>query len=157
MSKPHSRSPDQLSRFSIRRHLAFFRIYEAHLIAVEPCAPTCVSAWAKANFWEQYGCTSKDGPLIFRALAPFFCARPWLHPTDDTLPCQVPKDMDEDQLRPLFEQAGPIAHIMVIRDRQTDAHRGEQILVGSTARKYYLAMQIFCPLLASPKCGDCSV
>ena len=39
---------------------------------------------------------------------------------------QVPKDMDEEQLRPLFEQAGPIAHIMVIRDRQTDAHRGEQ-------------------------------
>lgn len=38
---------------------------------------------------------------------------------------QVPKDMDEEQLRPLFEQAGPIAHIMVIRDRQTDAHRGE--------------------------------
>ncbi|CAN0250389.1 unnamed protein product, partial [Discosporangium mesarthrocarpum] len=37
---------------------------------------------------------------------------------------QVPKDMDEEQLRPLFEQAGPIAHIMVIRDRQTDAHRG---------------------------------
>ena len=34
--------------------------------------------------------------------------------------------MDEDQLRPLFEQAGPIAHIMVIRDRQTDAHRGER-------------------------------
>lgn len=41
-------------------------------------------------------------------------------------PCpQVPKDMDEEQLRPLFEQAGPIAHIMVIRDRQTDAHRGK--------------------------------
>lgn len=38
---------------------------------------------------------------------------------------QVPKDMDEEQLRPLFEQAGSIAHIMVIRDRQTDAHRGE--------------------------------
>ena len=35
--------------------------------------------------------------------------------------------MDEEQLRPLFEQAGPIAHIMVIRDRQTDAHRGERI------------------------------
>lgn len=32
--------------------------------------------------------------------------------------------MDEEQLRPLFEQAGQIAHIMVIRDRQTDAHRG---------------------------------
>lgn len=49
---------------------------------------------------------------------------------------QVPKDMDEEQLRPLFEQAGPIAHIMVIRDRQTDAHRGEFVSVSkSTSNK----------------------
>ena len=34
--------------------------------------------------------------------------------------------MNEDQLRPYFEQSGPISHIQVIRDRQTDAHRGEQ-------------------------------
>lgn len=39
--------------------------------------------------------------------------------------------MDEEQLRPLFEQAGPIAHIMVIRDRQTDAHRGESFMQQS--------------------------
>ncbi|CAN0098444.1 unnamed protein product [Pylaiella littoralis] len=56
---------------------------------------------------------------------------------------QVPKDMDEEQLRPLFEQAGPIAHIMVIRDRQTDAHRGCAFLTYQTREAGERAVEKF--------------
>jgi RNA recognition motif. (a.k.a. RRM, RBD, or RNP domain) len=38
---------------------------------------------------------------------------------------QVPKSMDEQSLRPVFEAAGAVAQLMVIRDRTTKTHRGE--------------------------------
>lgn len=51
--------------------------------------------------------------------------------------------MTEEQLRPLFEQAGPIAHIMVIRDRQTDAHRGNLTgEVGSSLLRLFVCLTV---------------
>eukprot|EP00640_Fibrocapsa_japonica_P003000 CAMPEP_0113936028 /NCGR_PEP_ID=MMETSP1339-20121228/3033_1 /TAXON_ID=94617 /ORGANISM="Fibrocapsa japonica" /LENGTH=266 /DNA_ID=CAMNT_0000938361 /DNA_START=152 /DNA_END=949 /DNA_ORIENTATION=- /assembly_acc=CAM_ASM_000762 len=37
---------------------------------------------------------------------------------------QVPKDMNEDALRPIFSEFGDIFDLMVIRDKSTGAHRG---------------------------------
>ena len=37
---------------------------------------------------------------------------------------QIPKDMDEDSLRPYFVEYGPIFELTVIRDKATKVHRG---------------------------------
>jgi RNA recognition motif. (a.k.a. RRM, RBD, or RNP domain) len=46
---------------------------------------------------------------------------------------QVPKSMDELSLKPVFEAAGAVAQLMVIRDRTTKTHRGEaQVMLLSS-------------------------
>ena len=37
---------------------------------------------------------------------------------------QVPKDMQEDTLRPIFAEFGPIFDLTIIRDKTTGSHRG---------------------------------
>ncbi|KAG5184182.1 hypothetical protein JKP88DRAFT_354504 [Tribonema minus] len=56
---------------------------------------------------------------------------------------QVPKHMDEAQLRPIFEKAGPIAHLMVIRDRQTRMHRGCMFITYQTRAAAEAAIEMF--------------
>lgn len=37
---------------------------------------------------------------------------------------QVPKNMEEDDLRPFFEKYGPLSSIKILRDRETKNHKG---------------------------------
>lgn len=56
---------------------------------------------------------------------------------------QVPKDMDEEQLTPIFEVVGEIAHIMVIRDKQTKMHRGCMFLTYRSRQAGERAIAMF--------------
>jgi CUG-BP- and ETR3-like factor len=50
---------------------------------------------------------------------------------------QIPKHLDEEALRPFFDEFGPIIELTVIRDKNTKVHRGELIhffLVSSSDR-----------------------
>jgi RNA recognition motif-containing protein len=38
---------------------------------------------------------------------------------------QIPRNYTEDQLRPLFEQFGPIVSLNILKDRATHASKGE--------------------------------
>ena len=45
---------------------------------------------------------------------------------------QVPRDMDEDALRPIFEAFGPIVELSVIREKTNGTHRGCAFLTYAT-------------------------
>jgi RNA recognition motif-containing protein len=45
---------------------------------------------------------------------------------------QIPKDMDEEALRPVFAEYGPIFDLTVIRDKGTGQHRGCAFLTYTT-------------------------
>lgn len=45
---------------------------------------------------------------------------------------QIPKDMTEESLRPMFSEFGPIYDLAIIRDKQTGHHRGCAFLTYTT-------------------------
>jgi len=42
---------------------------------------------------------------------------------------QLPKHMDEEELRPMFEEFGPIYELSVLRDRFTGMHKGRLLII----------------------------
>jgi RNA recognition motif. (a.k.a. RRM, RBD, or RNP domain) len=42
---------------------------------------------------------------------------------------QLPKHMDEEELRPMFEEFGPIYELSVLRDRFTGMHKGRRFII----------------------------
>ncbi|CAM9674657.1 unnamed protein product [Chrysoparadoxa australica] len=51
--------------------------------------------------------------------------------------------MTEEDLKPIFEAAGPVAHVMVIRDRATKSHRGCAFLTYETRQAGDIAIEMF--------------
>ena len=54
---------------------------------------------------------------------------------------QVPRDLDEDALRPIFETFGPIVELTVIREKQNGSHRGCAFLTYSTRAAAEMAVE----------------
>lgn len=43
---------------------------------------------------------------------------------DETVCCQIPREMDEEHLRPMLEKCGEIVDFVILRDRQSGRHKG---------------------------------
>ena len=50
---------------------------------------------------------------------------------------QIPKHMEEDDLRPVFEEFGEIFDLAVIRDKISGLHRGRPATVHYLEHDYY--------------------
>lgn len=67
-----------------------------------------------------------------------------IHPAEDPVKLfvgQIPKDMDEDELRPYFSEFGPILELTVIRDKATKQHRGCAFLTYARKQNASRAIQ----------------
>lgn len=47
---------------------------------------------------------------------------------------QLPKHINEDQLRPIFEEYGEIIELAILRDKYTQVHKG---MLGNDGRVYF--------------------
>jgi len=57
---------------------------------------------------------------------------------------QIPRTMEDDELKQIMEEYGPVYQLAIIRDRASGQHRGECVCVCSVLTQIHLVTTCIC-------------